>query len=160
MDYLRQYLLSIFAASIICSIIIKLTKRQQVMSGIIKVIAAVFLSVTIFSPLLDLNLDSHFSLPDRLSINAEEIISAAQTDIKNQTEEIIIDQTKSYILEKAALYGADLDVSIKLNSDTRMPASVTLYGVVAPVTKQRIQQLLVEELGIPEGDQIWITSRK
>ena len=160
MDFIKQYLLSILAAAIICAIITKLTRHHQAISGIIKMITTIFLSVTVFTPLLNLKVCNQFALPDQLSLKADEIISSAQTDIKNQTEEIIISQTETYILEKAALYDADINVSIGLDSDTGVPASVTLRGMVAPATKQRIQHFLVEEVGIPEEDQVWIISTK
>ena len=160
MGFLRQYLLSILTAAIICAIISMLTKRHQAISGIIKMISTIFLSVTIFSPLMDLKIDDNFAFPAQFSQEAEKIISSAQTDIHYETEEIIINQTESYILEKAALYGVNLDVSIKLNNDTGVPASVILCGMVAPGAKQRIQDLIVEEIGIPKEEQVWILSTK
>ena len=157
MDQIRQYLLSILSAAIICSIVVKLTEKQNITSKIIKLIAGIFLSVTMVSPLVKLQIGEMSTYLDSLKTSADEIIASGQNAALKETVEIILQETESYILDKAVSYGAEVRVCAEISDpDTMKPESVTIQGSISPYAKQRLQQTIAEDLGIPKENQIWI----
>lgn len=159
MDHIRQYLLSILAAAIICAIVVKLTEKQSFTSAMIKLTAGLFLSLTVVSPFVKLQIEDISSYFDNLEASASEIVVSGQNAASKEKTEIILQQTQTYILDKAASYGAEIQVNAQIsNPDTMIPDSVTLKGNISPYVKQRLQKTISEDLGIPEENQTWISS--
>lgn len=157
MDQIRQYLLSILTASVICAILIRLTEKQNFTSAVLKLITALFLSVTLISPLLRLQLGDITSYIGDLETDANSIINDSQLAAAKGKAAIIKEQSEAYILNKAASYGIDISVCVTISDPTTMlPDSVTLEGEVSPYTKQLLQNCIAEELGIPKENQLWI----
>lgn len=159
MDQIRQYLMSILAAAILCSIVVRLTEKQNVTSAIIKLTAGLFLSVTVISPFINLQIGELSTYFSALDTRTDEIIVSGQNAASKETADIILQQTESYILDKAASYGANIQVNAQISDpDTMIPDLVTLKGSISPYIKQRLQKTIAEDLGIPEENQTWISS--
>lgn len=156
MDQIRQYLLSILAASIICAIAIKLSDNQKFTSAIIKLTTALLLSTTVIAPLVTLRIDDVSSYFGDLQVNADEMIAIGENGALNETAEIISQRVEAYILDKAASYGVEISVCAKISDPTTMiPDKVILEGSASPYIKQRLQQVIAEDLGIPKENQTW-----
>ena len=54
MDSIRQYLLSITAAAVICAIINALSGKKGTTSAVVKLLSGLFLTLSVISPLLNL----------------------------------------------------------------------------------------------------------
>ena len=70
---------------------------------------------------------------------------------------IIKGETEAYILDKAASLGVELEVDVLLEDMYPMaPKTVRLSGSVSPYVRNRLQNIIAEELGISKENQIWI----
>jgi hypothetical protein len=155
-EVLRQYILSVLAASIICAIAVKLAGKQGFPSASIKLTAALFLIITAISPLVTLRLDGITSYFGDLSASADAIIESGENAASKEASKIISERVAAYILDKAASYGMEISVSTQFSdAETIVPDMVVIEGNASPYAKQRLQQVIAEDLGIPKENQIW-----
>ncbi len=157
MDWLRQYLMSVLAASLICALVTKFIKGQAFTAVIVRLTASLFLAVSVFSPLLSLELKRSASSFESWSSDAQSIIAEAQLAAESEAAAIIKEKTQAYILDKAAAYGVNIQVSVELSDSTENKLDkITIQGDVSPYMKQRLQNEIASELGVPKEKQLWI----
>lgn len=72
-------------------------------------------------------------------------------------EELILDSVEAYILDKAQELGAEVtaEVEMVVQNGCPIPWRVRIQGQVPEQTRERLKQLIQDELGIPEERQIW-----
>ena len=93
----------------------------------------------------------------RLELDAEDIVSEGEDMAVSATASIIKEQVTAYILDKASSLGLNLEVEVTMTgSSPPVPSAVALKGTASPYAKQRLQQIITDELGIPEENQSWI----
>ena len=156
MDSIRQYLLSIIAAAVICAIVRALTRKKGASGGIINLITAVFLVLIVVAPLKNWSLAEVKYYIDNCSSNAETITNYGTSAAEEEVATIIKTQTEAYIVDKAESFGAHLQANVTLNqASPHVPKAVTITGNTSPYLKQKISQFITADLGIPEADQIW-----
>ena len=156
MEAIRQYLLSVVAAAIICGVTTNLLGKKGTFGAVLKLLTGLFLAITVVSPLTKIQLIDFYEYADNLSIESGALTQQGQTMANEELRAIIKSRTEAYILDKAASMGSDLRVEVKLSdSDPPQPASVTIEGAVSPYAKQRLKELIANELGIPEENQVW-----
>ena len=157
MEGVREYLLSVTAGAILCGILGNLAGEKGSFSGMYKLIGGIFLCFLVVSPL------TRVTLRD-FADSAEELIDqggwAAQEgeDIYDQTlRQIITDETRAYIMDKARSYGAEIQVEVTLSqSDPPTPESCIITGSLSPYVRQQLKKILITDLGIPEENHTWI----
>lgn len=154
MDAIRDYLVSITAAAIITGLLTALTKNCGSVSSIIKLLAGLFMTVTILSPMIHLPKSGFEPYLDEISYDAEYASQEGKRTADNEIEKIIIERTQAYILDKAVTLGADLEVEV-LAKDL-IPYSVSISGPVSPFAKSQLSHYISENLGIPLEEQNWI----
>lgn len=151
---IRNYLLSVVAAAMIAGIVTGITKNCGSIASIIKMLAGLFLTLTILHPIIDIPFD-HFQLyVDQLSFDAENAVNEGKTKTEDEMKEFITERTGAYILEKATTLGADVSVEVIL--DGLVPYSVRISGAVSPYAKQQISNYITANLGIQTEDQQWV----
>lgn len=156
MDAIRQYLLSALAAAILCSIVNKLSERQSSIHGIIKLSAALFLTITVLSPILKVQISGLSSWITDYETEAAALIAEGSQNAMNERLTYIKERTEAYVLQKAAACGVDLHVDVKItNSETFIPDQILIDGNASPYTKKMLEKAISEELGIPKENQIW-----
>ena len=70
--------------------------------------------------------------------------------------QFIKERTQSYILDKAQSLNAVLDVEVTLSDDEiPVPVKVCITGKVSPYARGRLENLIIEDLGIEKENQIW-----
>lgn len=157
METIRQYLLSVTTAAIICGIANSLANKNGAHSAVVKLISGLFLAITVISPLAKLQISDFSSFAEGLSVEAGESVNYGQDMALEAIAAIIKSETESYILDKAASMNTDLEVCVTVSeTDPPQPTSVTLKGAVSPYVKGRLQQIITDDLGIREEDQQWI----
>lgn len=154
MAIIKEYLLSITAATIICTMVAGLIKKDGTISAIIKLLSGIFLTITILSPIIRFPLSNITLHVDTISADAAHTVSVGKQIASDEMKEIIISNTRTYILEKAQKLGADIEVEIYLQD--LVPKSVQIIGQVSPYTKLQLSGYISEELGIAAEDQQWI----
>lgn len=155
MEEIRQYLLSLIAAAIVCSIIRDLVESKSKIKGITNMICGVFLAITAISPWMDVRIpDVHTALDSYI----EEAKDAAQIGGEGATQqmaEIIKQEVETYILDKARAYGMDLEMNVYLDAQTCVPQSVEITGDVLPYNKTLLGNYVSQTFDIPEESIKW-----
>ena len=76
---------------------------------------------------------------------------------RQEKERVIIEETESYILSKAASQDPGFSVEVILSDgEDPIPESVVICGSLTEAEKQNLQKVLEEELAIAKENQIWI----
>lgn len=157
MENIRQYLLSVIVASIISALVIRIIGKTGAFASLIKLLAGVFLIITVIAPwtMLKLNdLSSYFSDIQLQASHAAQFGESLATDAKNS---IIRTQIEAYILDKASELDVNIEVEVILaETEPHLPESVAIRGTVSPFGKQRLGQIIADELGIPKEKLLWI----
>lgn len=157
METIRQYLLSVISAAIICSVIISLTDKKASAGTMIRMLCGLFMSVTMIYPLVDLKARDITSYFQSIEQESEHIVSDGKIAANEAVSTIIKERTEAYILDKASSAGLTLTVSVCVEGEEiPSPVSVTLQGKVSPYAQQKLCKLIEDELGIPKERQKWI----
>ena len=156
MGMLLEYILSISTAAILCAIVRRLLDKKGTPGAVGKLLTGIFMAVTVLSPLTGFSFGGVEDLLSFSQIQAEKAVEAGEKQGTNALRKSISDQVQAYILEKAQALGADIQVEIILSADTYpVPECVRISGQIAPYAKTMLKQILREDLGILEENQIW-----
>lgn len=154
MEEVREYLISLICASIICSIVKLLIPHSGKMKSIIHIMCGLFMGITALSPVINLKLPDYHTHILTVYDTANQISrEAAQTRTENMAR-IIKDQTEAYILEKADSLDMDVAVEVKLNEEL-LPERVVVVGAVAPYDRKILENYIQQTLDVPEEQQLW-----
>ncbi len=157
MDFIRDFILRIIAASIICAIIIRITGEKSAHSRLIHLICGLFLVLTVISPLVEIRISDISQYIEEIEIDAGDAVSYGQHLAETQTVSIIKRNTEAYILDKASSLGLTIDVEVTVSeSSPKRPYQVTLNGVAAPLKKRQLQEWICKDLDIAEENLIWM----
>ena len=156
MESVREYLVSVTCAALLCGILCSLTDEKQSGGVLVRLVCGVFLCLILVSPL------SRFQ-PDRLDFSRWDLTGEAQAasdlgmEYARQAKiQIIKTRTEAYILDKARQYELDLTVDVRLSQgDSPVPESVVLSGRFSPYARNQLQRIIESELGIPKENQQW-----
>jgi len=156
MDSVRQYILSVIAAASICGCFSALFTNKNTFGGIVKMLTGLFLTITVISPIAKVNFHNYTTYFDDLTIKAEDAASYGSQMAEDSMRTIIKSQTEAYILDKANALGLNLSVEVILDdADSLTPCAITLNGAASPYAKSRLQQYIIQDLGIPKECQEW-----
>ena len=156
MDFLRQYILSLLAAAVICSILVAWLGTNRTQGAIMKLLAGVFMTVTLLSPLLQFRLTDLTSEFSDITADAQNAVQAGQSNYSDDFVRSIKQQTEAYILDKAAFWELNLEVEVTLSeTDPPVPDYVVLIGPVSPYAKGQLTEFISKELGISKENQVW-----
>lgn len=155
MDDLRQYILSVIAAALICSIVNSWIGGKGTHASVIKLISGLLLTITIVSPLLNIQINDPEAYFDSLAQEAEAVSAEGQFAADKERNAFIKESLENIVQEKAISMNTDISVDITLNNAQHTPQKITLAGTVSPYSKRILSQYIQENLGIPEEDQMW-----
>ncbi len=157
MQDIKQYLLSVTAAAIICGITVTLAGKKSTSGAVTKLIAGLILAVTVVSPLVKIKLQDLSGYISSFSADAAAAVEDGAYMATQANEAIIKSQTEAYILDKATSMDMDIAVEVELcDAAPAIPSGVTIRGAASPYEKKLLQQYIAKELGIPEENQSWI----
>lgn len=156
MEDLRNYLLSVFSAAIVCAIIMRLMGKKGTHAALTKLIAGLFLAFTVIYPIADIRIGDLSDLTSSYSDSASQAAAAGQSLTRENIAASIKAQTEAYILDKATALNTHLEVVVTLSEDDiPCPKAVRLAGSVSPYAKAQLQMIIAEDLGIAKESQIW-----
>lgn len=154
---LKEYILRIIAAAILCALVKTFSSKSSAVNSIVKTLCGVFLTLTILSPLVSLNLSSVTDHIYVFSADADECIETGVQLTDASVRNSIKEHTEAYIVDKAASLKAELTVEVTLSDDeVPAPYSVKLEGRISPYAKSMLTQLISDDLGISKENQTWI----
>lgn len=159
MEHIREYLLSVTAAALLCGIIQSLAGEKSGSAGILRLVCGIFLSLTVIRPVSEIHLDELSLFPSDIIQDAEFAAEEGADYAKQAMARLIKEEAEAYILSKAQALRADLSVKIIVSTDDPpIPIAVTLTGNVSPSIRKQLGMMMESDLGIPKEDQKWISN--
>ena len=157
MDGLRQNLIAVTAAAIICGIVKSIADEKTVAGTVTRLIAGLIMAITVLSPVVELELGELPVLSGNLVADAKAAAAEGEEMAAAEVNAIINEQLQAYILDKAADFGAELEVEFLMPDDGSVqPDGIILQGTVSPYAKTRLQQIIAQDLEIAKENQQWI----
>ncbi len=155
MESLRQYVISVTAAALICGILTGLVKKGAA-GELIRMLCGLMLAFTVLYPISGLDLES-LTLDLLPSAREGESLAAQGEKITRQSmADIIKSDTEAYILDKAAALEVNLTAEVSLSEDdVPVPVGVILSGAVSPYARSQLTNVIERDLGIPKEKQLW-----
>ena len=156
MTNVKEYILSILAIAVIISIFTRLMTGRKTISAILRTVGSISIILAAISPLIRVRLENMSNYMWSIKSDASYVVEEAKLNAANDTAAIITEKIESYISDKAAAYGADITAVVNIsNFDSLIPDSIKINGQLSPHTKEILQNIISEELGIQEEKQIW-----
>ena len=156
MDGIREYLLGVCAAGILCATVSGMLGKNGMVSAAGKMLTGMFMLVTLLSPLMNLRLTPLDRLLGDVQQQADILAAQGENSARQALKDRIKERTEAYILDKARSYGASLSVSVTVSDDDLpVPRSVRLTGHISPYGKQQLTDVIRQDLGIPTEAQQW-----
>lgn len=156
-DLIREYLIRVTAAALICGVATKLI-HKGVIGSVIKLSAGIFMALTVISPLINIQLDSIADFTFDIQSAADAAAAEGEISAREAMAQIISEQTAAYILNKAETLGAMLTVEVTVSEDEyQIPSAVKIEGSVSPYAKSVLSAYISENLGISTEEQTWIS---
>ena len=157
MNGIREYLLSVICAGVICGVVTSLAGKKSANGAIIRLISGLYMSITLISPLVNIQLTDYTDYFNRFAIESDNAVFSGESAAEEELYSIIKSQTEAYILDKAGSMDAVLDVEVTVNEDSPpVPCGVTITGTISPYAKEILSRLIANDLGIQKEDQNWV----
>lgn len=149
----REYILRIIIASMLCSALANLMSKGKA-QAIFKMVCGMFLLVIMIRPLTNLSPVELENVFLDFKNNASECVSYGEQLAKVQAAEYIKTKSEAYILNKAAMLGADIRIEIQLD-ESNIPCSARVMGEPSAMIQDSISQIIETDLGITKERQEW-----
>ena len=156
MEHIREYLISVTSAALLCGILQSLVGHKSSSSGILKLICGIFLALTVIRPLADIRLEEFDFLTGEIHAEADAAVAEGANYAKQAMVRQIKEQTQAYILDKAAAFDGNISADVQVEGDPPVIVSCTIQGKLSAYAQTQLSRILEEDLGIPEEDQRWI----
>lgn len=158
MSFVRDYIIHLTAAALICAVMIRFTRKSGVLGVLIKLLCGLFLAYSIVKPVQQVEFQGIEDFASGLREDADQAVQWGENATAQAWAESISQGTEAYILEKARAMNVELAVEVELSDDeVPVPASVSLTGHVAPYVKTVLSDMISQNLNIPKEKQIWIS---
>ena len=156
MDWIGDYLLSIVAAALICSVIGMLVGKNNSISGMFRLLSGIFMAITVLSPFLSLRLHEFSGMLEAADAQSDAWVAQGEEYGHQQLCAFISERTTTYILDKANSLGLHIQTELTLSTGGEpIPWSVQLFGDASPYARQQLTHYIENELGIPKERQSW-----
>ena len=155
-DGIRQYVISLTSASVICAMITALFPGKGASAKLVKLISGVLLCLIALQPFSRLDIGEYLNRWKFDLQAGEEASSDGENLAREARSKLIKERCEAYILDKANELGLQITVEIELNDDAiPKPRLSIIRGNVSPYAKVQLQQILSNDLGIAKENQIW-----
>ena len=157
MEALRQYILSITLASILCGLVLSVAPKGR-FQGILQLICGVFLALLVIEPLTNLDREKILSrFTGDWETEGESAAAFGEEFARESMSDYIKRETEAYILDKATGFGVDLEVEVTLGKeDLSLPESAVICGDLSETLRKELETIIVENLGIAKENLEWV----
>lgn len=156
MDSLREYLIGVIAAALLCGIVTALIEPKGGLGLAVKLIAGLLLILSVVRPWVSISMDNLIGWTDQLMADGGDYVQSGKIMADEVYRSGIKEQMEAYIVDEAKTFGCDLTVEVILSDgEVPVPEQVRLRGDVSPYAKQSLARFLSEQLGIKQEDQLW-----
>ena len=156
MDSIKQYVITITAAAILCMLVNAIFPAKNAYGGILKLFCGVVFTIILVSPVNNFCFADYNwfweSIFTEANIATEEGVAA----FNGLLSDSIKDKTTAYILDKANEYDMDLNIQVELeNSSPPVPENIIISGNSTPHQREQFRLELSNELGLPKERILW-----
>lgn len=156
MDELREYLLGIVAAAVLCGILSRLINPKSTVGIAVKLIAGFLLLLAVVSPWADIRLENVLDWADSITADGAYYVSQGEMMAEEKYRAGIKERTEAYIVDEAKALQCSLQAEVSVSADAMpVPESVILTGDASPYARQALIAVLTQSLGIGREDIIW-----
>lgn len=156
MDWLRDYLSSVVAAAVICSVLGTILNKNSSISQVFRLLSGLFMAITVISPFLHVPLSNISGIFTHADTQSHAWVSQGEEYAHEQLCAFITEQTTTYILDKASSLGLQIKTELTLSTGGEpVPWSVKLFGEASPYARQQLMYCIETDLGIPKERQSW-----
>ena len=156
MDSIKQYVITITAAAILCMLVNAIFPAKNAYGGILKLFCGVVFTIILVSPVNNFCFADYNwfweSIFTEANIATEEGVAA----FNGLLSDSIKDKTTAYILDKANEYDMDLNIQVELeDSSPPVPENIIISGNSTPLQREQFRLELSNELGLPKERILW-----
>lgn len=156
METIRQYLLSLTAAAVLCGIITTLVPGKGASQKLVKLLSGLLLTLAALQPVARLDLNKFLTNWDFALSQGEYAAADGEIIARDAMAKLIKDNCEAYILDKATEFGLRITAQVSLNGEEiPKPVSVVIVGSASPYAKSQLQRIISDDLGIPKEAQTW-----
>ena len=156
MSLIGQYILSVIACGLICSVVLSFFAKNNITAGVLRMVCGLLMVTTILSGFLRIDFSGLYNPFNDVLDDAEFYSQSGSIAAEKATGDIIKENITSYISAKAAALGMEPEIDITMQEDDPCyPDTVTISVVASPYSKQQLKYYIEKEIGIPEERQIW-----
>ena len=156
MEAIREYLIGVIAAALLCGIVSSLIPEKSTVGSAVKLTAGFLMLLAVLRPWTSIRPEGLFRWAEDISADCSGIVAEGEAMGMESYRESIIRQLEAYILKEAEAYDCHLDVEISLSTDAiPVPSEIRFFGEVSPFARQALKHSLSEKLGLSREDLIW-----
>lgn len=158
MDSWKQYVFTVILCTCICRILTLMVSDTR-QKALVQLICGIFVGTTMLYPFSRLRPEQLLTFSQRDRYSAQRWISQGENLAKETRAESIKASCETYILNKAELLGAALEVEIFLNEDL-IPEFAEISTDCSSDVRSKLQDILAADLGILKENQTWIWNQE
>ena len=156
MEGLRQYILSVVAAALVCSLV-SCVMPQGKARQLLRLLCGAVLTTVVLGPLMGIDNIPLSDFLEQWEVDAAYYTDQGEQMTQDALAESIKGQTEAYILDKAAELHAAIQVEIRVSAgQPPLPVEATIRGTASPYARRQIESIIEKDLGIPKEDLQWI----
>lgn len=153
---MKEYILGIIAAGIICGIVQNLVSSKTATGRILRLLTGILMVITILSPVVNVSFTNISDYLDEINTQGDIYANYGSAMANESVCAIIKDQAEAYILDKADRMNLDISVEVALDEyNNSVPCEVTIAGNLSPYAKEVLGSYIEENLGIAKEYQRW-----
>lgn len=154
---IQEYLLSVTAAALICTVAKRIAPGGTV-GAALKMVTGMLMLLAVVHPWAEIRMADLSEYTADIQNAADHAAAEGIESSQLALREGIIQRVRTYILDKAQTLEADLTVEVELTDDTLpVPCGVTLRGNVSPYARSVLSEYLEDVLGIGSEALRWIS---
>ena len=142
-----------FCAALICAVVQQFGGGQG--QGMRRILCGVFLAAVLLGCAAKIDLSDAWREMDGFSRDAAAAVELGQEQASRMKFSIISEQCEAYIMNKAADFGAQVEVSVTLDPETGLPSAARITGALTPWVKQTLSGEITQALGIEKEALDW-----
>ena len=154
MDSIRDYLLSVSFAALICTLTVTLAGEKSFASKMVKLLSGVFLATVVLKAVVEFPVADRKAFESNILEKSYDAVEEGERYARDSFDAMAASSAQRIIQEEAEKLGCLLDVTVFWESDS--PKEIQFRGPVSPYAKSRITQWIAENMELSGEALIWI----